>query len=130
MTKRTAKSNAPITAALPEEAAAQKPETQGEDTAAETGEAAPEPETAAEPEKPKEAVVYIGPTIERLVNHGTIYEGGVIPEYLEEKIREIPAIRGLIVPVSELAYAAREITREDGRYKMLYDMVLGAVKLR
>ena len=91
-----------------------------EEIASENTEAAA-PETAPEPEP--EAVVYLGPDIDRLVNHGTVYERGIIPEYLEKKIKEVPAIKGLLVPVSRYAEVAREITLPEGRYRTLYDIV-------
>lgn len=70
-----------------------------------------------------EAVVYLGPDIDRLVNHGTVFEGGTLPDYLNEKIKAIPAIKGLIVPVSRYAEVAREITLPEGRFRTLYDLV-------
>ena len=78
---------------------------------------------AAAPEPEPEAIVYLGPDIDRLVNHGTVYEGGVIPDYLQKKIEQIPAIKGLLVPVSRYAEVAREITLPEGRYRTLYDIV-------
>ncbi len=78
---------------------------------------------AAAPEPEPEAIVYLGPDIDRLVNHGTVYERGIIPEYLEKKIKEVPAIKGLLVPISRYAEVAREITLPEGRYRTLYDIV-------
>lgn len=85
----------------------------------------PEQELEQEPEQEsgQEAVVYLGPDIDRLVNHGTVYAGGIIPEYLQKKIDQVPAIRGLIVPVSRYAEVAREIALPSGRYRTLYDIV-------
>lgn len=91
-----------------------------DETAEEITETAAAPESAAEQ---PEAIVYLGPDIDRLVNHGTVYEGGVIPDYLQKKIEQIPAIKGLLVPVSRYAEVAREITLPEGRYRTLYDIV-------
>ena len=76
--------------------------------------------------KPVEAVVYLGPAIPKLVSHGTVFSDGKIPAYLEAMAKKIPAIRGLIVPVSRYAEAAKEL-RSQGRLKTLYDAVLKEV---
>ena len=83
-------------------------------------------EAVPEPEQEKESVVYLGPDIDRTVNHGTVFQGGELPGYLEEKIKQIPAIRGLIVPVSRYAEVAREITLPAGRFRTLYDTINSA----
>ena len=71
----------------------------------------------------KESTVYLGPSIDRAINHGTVFKAGELPAYLEEKIKQIPAIRGLIVPTSRYAEVAREIKLPTGRYRTLYDTV-------
>ena len=42
---------------------------------------------------------------------------------LEKKIKEVPAIKGLLVPISRYAEVAKEITLPEGRYRTLYDIV-------
>ena len=69
-----------------------------------------------------EAVVYLGPAIPKLINHGTVFSDGVIPPHLEAKISEIPAIKGLIVPVSLYAESERDL-KVPGRLKTLYEAV-------
>lgn len=71
-----------------------------------------------------EAVVYLGPAIPKLINHGTVFSDGVIPPYLEAKISKIPAIKGLIVPVSRYAESERAL-KVPGRLKTLYEAVSG-----
>ena len=93
----------------------------------EAPETEPAETAAAEVQEAPEAVVYLGPDIDRLVNHGTVFEGGELPEYLTDKIKEIPAIKGLIVPVSRYAEVAREITLPEGRFRTLYDTVKAKV---
>ena len=88
-------------------------------TEAEPIRTAPIETPAVEPE----AVVYLGPDIEGLVNHGTVFDGGELPDNLNAKIGEVPAIKGLIVPVSRYAEVAREITLPEGRFRTLYDLV-------
>ena len=76
--------------------------------------------------KTTEPVVYLGPAIPRLISHGTVFSDGKIPAYLEAMAKKIPAIRGLIIPVSRYAEAAKEL-RSPGRLKTLYDAVLKEV---
>ena len=76
-----------------------------------------------------ENVVYLGPNINDInINHGRVFVGGVLPEFLEERIKEVPSIKGLIVPVSHYAEVAQAVTMPDGRYSMLYRITYAAVK--
>ena len=117
------------------------PDTEEEAANLETGKAAPEesaaeqapepePKAETEPKKPAgaAAVVYLGPDIYRVANHGTVYANGIIPAHFEEKIAEVPAIRGLIVPVDQYAEVAKAVTEPTGRYSFLYNIVLNATK--
>lgn len=82
------------------------------------------------PKEEIKATIYMGPSLDRVVQHGTIFADGTIPGILEDKIKEIPAIRGLIVPFEQCAQVAKAVTLPDGRYRMLYDMVQGTVATR
>ena len=85
-----------------------------------------EPEPVAE-SRPQ-VVAYLGPTIDRVVSHGTIFRGE-LPSILQEKIKELPAVGGLIVPFDQFAEVELQL-RQPGRYKMLFDLVAGSVKPR
>ena len=91
-------------------------------------------EVQAEAEAPREealkATIYMGPSLDKIVQHGTIFADGTLPGILEAKIKEVPAIRGLIVPFEQCAQVARAVTLPDGRYRMLYDMVQGTAVTR
>ncbi len=90
-----------------------------------------EVQTEAEALAPEiKATIYMGPSLDRIVQHGQIFEDGVIPGILAAKIQEVPAIRGLIVPFEQCAQVTRAITLPDGRYRMLYDMVQGTAVTR
>ena len=84
----------------------------------------------AHQEEAIKATIYMGPSLDRVIQHGTIFSDGMIPGILEDKIKEIPAIRGLIVPFEQCAQVAKAITLPDGRYRMLYDMVQGTAVTR
>jgi len=91
-------------------------------------------EAQTEAEAPREealkATIYMGPSLDRIVQHGTIFADGTVPGILEAKAKEVPAIRGLIVPFGQCAQVAKAITLPDGRYRMLYDMVQGTAVTR
>lgn len=118
----------PIGTVLPDDTTEEVVTGQQEETAEETAteEANAEPEEE-KPEAPA-AVVYLGPDIYRVANHGTVYADGVIPEALKAKIEELPAINGLIVPVDLYAEVAKAVKEPTGRYSFLYNIVLKATK--
>lgn len=61
-----------------------------------------------------ETVVYIGPNIPGVVRQDSVLTGG-IPARLSEKIKVIPAIEGLIVPLDSFAEARKERQSGAGR---------------
>lgn len=90
-------------------------------------------ETEEKGEQEEEAVaedtVYLGPNIRDInINHGKVFAAGILPEFLQERIKEVPSIKGLIVPVSRYAEVARAVTLPDGSFSMLYRLTLNAVK--
>ncbi len=74
------------------------------------------------PAEPQEPMAYIGPNIKNIVFKGTVFEGG-IPEPLKDKISKIPALKGMLVPVSNLAAAGAEIARQGTTLNNLYQAV-------
>lgn len=58
-----------------------------------------------------EPVVYLGPTIERVVLKGTVFEGD-LPALLQARIEEQPIINGLIFPISQYAAKAAEVNKK------------------
>ncbi len=72
--------------------------------------------------EPLEPVAYIGPDIKNIVFKGTVFEGG-IPEALRNKISKIPALKGMLVPVSNLAAAGAEIAKQGTMLNNLYQAV-------
>lgn len=61
--------------------------------------------------KAAEPVVYLGPTIERVIAHGTVIEGE-IPAMLQARIESQPFINGLIFPISQYAIKAAEVGKK------------------
>lgn len=55
-------------------------------------------------------VVYVGPTLKRgLLKRFAVYKDGEFPEEIQALREKSPALRGLFVPVDELATARRRI---------------------
>jgi len=69
-----------------------------------------------------EAMAYLGPDIKLVTVNGTVYTGG-LPKALEDKIKELPALKGLIVPVSDLAAASVAIRTPGTALYNLYNAV-------
>ncbi len=116
----------PITAALSDELTPEELVPETEENKSENVEAKTE---AEEPEA--EDTVYLGPDIKDInINHGKVFKNGTLPNFLAERIKEVPAIKGLIVPVSRYAEVARAVTLPDGTYSMLYKLAYKAVKDR
>lgn len=56
----------------------------------------------------KVSTVYIGKSLPGLSQY-TVFNGGVLPEYVQQMIAKNEAISGLIVPVTELQEARKNI---------------------
>lgn len=85
--------------------------------------------TATQPQQAKAAatvtqpVVYLGPTIEKVVAHGTVFNNG-LPDALKERIEAQPYINGLIFPVSEYAVRAAAVaTKGSALYNLARKVV-------
>lgn len=59
----------------------------------------------------KESTVYIAKSLLGLPQY-TIFKGGVLPPHIEKMCEEKPAIRGLVVPVSQLQEARKNIRKK------------------
>lgn len=70
--------------------------------------------------KKTEPVTYMGPDIKNVAAHGTTYTNG-IPAELEEKIAEVPALKGLLIPVSKLAASNVAIFTTGSALNNLYN---------
>ena len=87
---------------------------------------APVKEEATAKKAPAEAVAYVGPDIKNVAINGTVY-AGELPEALRKKMEDIPAIKGLLIPISRLAQASVEIAN-GGALRTIYDTVEKAIK--
>lgn len=67
----------------------------------------------------KEAVMYIGPRFPNLVEANVIYNNG-IPNELKELIEKNPAMKKLLVPISQLSKARQKVKEEGSALNILY----------
>lgn len=67
-------------------------------------------------------VAYVGPDIKKVAINGTTYIGG-LPVELQKKIDQVPAIRGLLVPISKLAETGVAIATKGTALNTLYEAV-------
>lgn len=75
----------------------------------------------------KGTVMYIGPTIPKVATSNSIYSNGV-PDGLAEKIKEIPSLSALVVPVERLAAAQRDMKNRQSAVGICYAQALAALK--
>ena len=73
--------------------------------------------------------VYCGPSIKDVVREGTVFSEG-IPEALEEYIQKNPAVRSLIVPLTDFAAFRADIGRRGTPANIIYNNVLSVTKRR
>lgn len=66
----------------------------------------------------REIVVYLGPTIAGVVVQNTVFNNGITAA-LKTAIEEEPSIGNLLVPISKLPYALKEINNKNGAMYVL-----------
>lgn len=70
----------------------------------------------------KKTVMYIGPSIKNVVSTGSLYNNG-LPEKLTQAMEKQPAIKSLIVPLSGLAAAQKELAIPGSALSIIYGKV-------
>ena len=69
-----------------------------------------------------ETMVYMGPSIRHAVQHGTALKGGY-PPALAAEMETQPFIKDLMIPVSEVAEARKELKTDGSRPAALYKRI-------
>lgn len=107
-----------------------KKEPQAENAAQETTKEAVEQETGKDKTAQKqtedkgfETVMYLGPEIGGVVEYGKIFSNG-FPEGLKRKMKEMPVIKNLFVPVDQLAEAMVYLKDEKSALYACYERVV------
>ena len=75
------------------------------------------------------AMVYIGPSFIGIVERNTAYRSG-LPQKVKALIDQYPYLRGLLIPVEELAEAKKELMKTGSEKYMLYQRAIkiGGIK--
>lgn len=73
-----------------------------------------EPKVAPVQQKDKaENLTYVGPTIRNVIKRFTTFEKGILPESVEQKINEFPAMKILFVKAEDLPKAAADMVKQS-----------------
>ncbi|RHR51972.1 hypothetical protein DWX10_16265 [Clostridium sp. AF18-27] len=67
----------------------------------------------------EKTMVYIGPSIEHVVQSGTAFRGGYPPK-VQEAITNRPYLQGLFVPADRLAQTKKELRDPGSAIRTLY----------
>lgn len=70
-------------------------------------------------EAKREAVIYLGPEIPGIVSKGVVFNNGLTPQ-MESAVNELPALKTLIVPISETVRAKKELKNEVSAIGICY----------
>ncbi len=81
---------------------------------------APGPDIRAGKKKNK---MYLGPTINGVARHGTVYKDGVLPSRAQECIAALPAMDRLFVEVGRVPEAVKELKNKQGVMGTIYTQV-------
>jgi len=73
--------------------------------------------------KENEQVMYMGPAIRGIVKNGAVFTAG-IPKKLEKLAEKKPIIRKLIIPLSEIVQAKKDLDTEGSVTSAAYDRIL------
>ena len=76
-----------------------------------------------------EAYVYCGPSIKDVVREGTVFVGE-LPEALDEYASKNPAIKSLIIPLTDFAQFRADIGRRGTAANIIYNNILSGLKRR
>lgn len=68
-------------------------------------------------------VMYIGPSIANVVRASTVFKDGVLPEALKKCVEEKPYMKKLLVPLSEVSAAMKELNSGKSALKTIYRKV-------
>ncbi len=96
-------------------------ETKKEETAAKV-QGAKTKSAAKREEARNEPVIYIGPSIKNVASTGTVYNNG-LPDALQKEMERQQVLKSLVIPVSGLADAQREINTPGSAMNLIYGKV-------
>lgn len=65
------------------------------------------------------AVIYLGPEIPGVISAGMVLNNGLTPQ-MEKAVKELPALKMLLVPVKEAAKVRKELKNEVSAVTVCY----------
>lgn len=78
---------------------------------------------AEEKQKSREAVMYLGPTIVGVIRHSTVFKEGVLPEKVQECVKQFPMMEKLFVSIGDIPEAVKEINKNQSVLRTIYVQV-------
>ena len=78
---------------------------------------------AEEKQKSREAVMYLGPTIVGVIRHSTVFKEGVLPEKVQECVKQLPMMEKLFVSIGDIPEAVKEINKNESVLRTIYVQV-------
>ncbi len=72
--------------------------------------------------KKNEKVMYMGPTIRGVAKSGAVFSGG-IPQKLKKLAEKKPIMKSLIVPISEIVQAKKDMDTEGTVAAVVYSRI-------
>lgn len=66
-----------------------------------------------------ENIMYVGPTITGIVRYSTVFKGGILPAKVSACIEQMPIMKNLFVPLSKLAEANKELSKDQSALKTI-----------
>lgn len=74
-------------------------------------------------QKSREAVMYLGPTIVGVIRHSTVFKEGVLPEKVQECVKQLPMMEKLFVSIGDIPEAVKEINKNQSVLRTIYVQV-------
>lgn len=78
---------------------------------------------AEEKQKSREAVMYLGPTIVGVIRHSTVFKEGVLPEKVQECVKQLHMMEKLFVSIGDIPEAVKEINKNQSVLRTIYVQV-------
>lgn len=76
-----------------------------------------------EPKIEPVSVMYVGPSIPNVVQSSTVFKDGVLPAAVQMYVESKPYVSRLLIPISELPKAIKELNVEKSALSVIYNKV-------
>lgn len=67
--------------------------------------------------------MYLGPTIVGVIRHSTVFKEGVLPEKVQECVKQLPMMEKLFVSIGDIPEAVKEINKNESVFRTIYVQV-------